>query len=222
MKDQSATPLHRCGKNIYHCLVWYPNDVADFWFAEVMNSLTSVSEGTKAYLQINKGLYHRVSCCPFLFLLWFNCFFHSCSSHFDSLWFSGCKIYSHVLQLLIVMFCWLFWQECLYSCFFSFIKHAWGLKSLFWWQWEYFQLVQKSGGSSKSTTLEPFSLQNLNIPTVRLLITWPSSNALWSLEQRWGVKFMAQHHLPWLLFSSQCHSSYCMNCVKNNQRIMPP
>lgn len=163
---------------------------------------------------MNKNLYHGVSCCPFLFPLWFNGFFHSCCSHFDSLQFSECKIYSHVLQLLIVMFCWSFWQECLYSCFFSFIKHPWGLKSLFWWQWEYFQLVQKSGSSHKSTTLEPFSLQNSNTPTARLFITWLSSNTLWFPKQKWGVKFIAQHHLPCLLFSSQCHSPYYINRLK--------
>lgn len=174
--------------------------------------------------KLKKTLYHGVSWCLFLFCLWFNCFFNSCCSHFDSLLFSGCKIYSHVLQLLIVVFCSLFWQECLYSCFFSFINHAWGLKSLFWWQWEYFQLVQKSGGSPKSTTLEPCRLRNLNIPTARLFITWPYSSALWSPEQRWGVKFIAQHHLPWLLLSSQCHSPSCMNCEKKKkiQLIMPP
>lgn len=96
-RPECHTSVHRCGKNIYHCFVWDTNKVAECQFSEV-SILVPVSEGTHAYLRINKNLYHGVSCCPFLFpqLLLPQLLLSLC------LRFSGFKIYSHLLQLLLV------------------------------------------------------------------------------------------------------------------------
>lgn len=100
MKDQSATPLcigmrrtfiialsgTQIALLIFYSLRW--------WASWPLSQKTHMhtSEWIKIYIT------------EYLAVLFYfpNYFFHSGCSHFDSLQFSGCKIYSHLLQLLLV------------------------------------------------------------------------------------------------------------------------
>lgn len=150
-RPECHTSVHRCGKNI----IALSGTQTTLLLFNFLRWWAPWSLSQKAQMHTSEWI--KPCILEYLAVLFYflNYYFHSCCSHFYSLQFSGCKIYSHLLQLLLVTVLLIILARMIAQLLLFFHKTSLGTEMLVLMTVEN---VFSSYWAPKISTLEHFSL----------------------------------------------------------------